>query len=551
MMPDWRATAVAADCTHHTLDGAPLYAARFDEVLKFHAPGLAPARDASGAFHIDIHGAPAFAERYLRTFGFYEGLAAAVTAEGWTHIHPDGSPASRSRWSWAGNMQGGQCPARGQDGRYTHIDGAGRPLTGWWRYAGDYRDGIAVVQREDGASSHIDMQGALIHGCWFLDLDVFHKGFARARDGLGWTHIDRAGQPIYRRRFAAVEPFYNGQARVEREDGALEVVDEAGTTLVELRSPLRSEFAALSADLVGFWRTDTIACAVGLGVFEALPGTTPDLSVRFGLPPVHTEALLRALAELSLVTPVSGSWRATPRGQLLRADHPLTLADAAAEYAGPLRALWHRLPDALRSPGWRPDVFGSVADDPARIIPHHRMLRSYARHDYPAVPAALNLRGDERLLDVGGGVGALAGLLLEAHPNLEILLLDRPEVIAQAPQRTGLIPVARDIFGAWNLKADAAILARVLHDWPDPDAIRILLNVRSALPSGGRVFLVEMPLPEDNPGGGLCDLHLRVVTGGRERSASEYAALLMEAGFEPVGVRALPALPVVIEGVAR
>jgi hypothetical protein len=70
-----------------------------------------------------------------------------------------------------------------------------------------------------------------------------------------------------------VEPFYNGQARVERFDGALEVIDESGEPVLQLRPPRRSELAALSADLVGFWRTQTIAAAVRLGVVEALPAS--------------------------------------------------------------------------------------------------------------------------------------------------------------------------------------------------------------------------------------------------------------------------------------
>ncbi len=98
---------------------------------------------------------------------------------------------------------------------------------------------------------YIDPLGAPIHGARFLDLDVFHKG--RARDEDGWMHVDASGCPLYRMRFAAVEPFYNGQARVERLDGGLEVIDEAGSIVMELRPALRSEFAALSDDLAGFW----------------------------------------------------------------------------------------------------------------------------------------------------------------------------------------------------------------------------------------------------------------------------------------------------------
>jgi hypothetical protein len=105
---------------------------------------------------------------------------------------------------------------------------------------------VAVVQAADGRSTHLDDEGRVLHGQWFVDLDVFHKALARARAEDGWTHVDMNGTPIYDRRFAAVEPFYNGQARVERFDGALEVIDESGALEVELRPPMRAEFAALS-----------------------------------------------------------------------------------------------------------------------------------------------------------------------------------------------------------------------------------------------------------------------------------------------------------------
>ena len=240
---DWRQTVVAPDGTHHLIDGIALYEARFIEVLKFHAPGLAPVHDAAGAFHVTVDGRAAYERRYQRAFGFYDGLAAVdAGAAGWHHIRPDGEPAYDARWRWCGNFQGGRCPVRDVGGGYFHIDPTGEPLyAARWRYAGDYRDGVAVVQNTDGRSSHIDQVGAVTHGRWFLDLDVFHKGFARARDEFGWTHINVIGEPAYTRRFASVEPYYNGQARVERFDGGLEVIDERGHLLIELRTTPHSE----------------------------------------------------------------------------------------------------------------------------------------------------------------------------------------------------------------------------------------------------------------------------------------------------------------------
>ena len=553
----WRDAGVSPSGTHHVRGGVPLYAECFDEVLKFHEPGLAAVRRDGEAWHIRMDGAAAYDRRFRRTFGFYEGLAAAVAPDGWRHIRPDGTDLYAARVAWCGNFQGGRCAVREFGGTYLHLTSEGVPAYGArWRYAGDFRDGIAVVQSDDGRSTHIDPQGTPVHGGWFLDLDVFHKGCARARDDDGWMHVDVAGHPLYWRRFAAVEPFYNGQARVERFDGGLEVLDETGVRVVELRPPLKSAFAALSDDLAGFWRTQAICAAVELGVFEALPATAAGIAQACGLEPVRARRLLRALAELRLVADEGGTWHATERGACLTPGHPWTLADAAVEYGRSFPAMWELLPRALQlDSGWRaPDVFGEVAADPARVTSFHRMLTSYALHDYAAVPAALGLRGDERVIDAGGGLGALAGLLVESCPSLRVTVLDRPEVVERAArgrQVDGVTFRAVDLFGLWGVKGDAVTLARVLHDWDDAAALRLLRQARRALPSSGRLFVVEMVLPEGGSAGGLCDLHLLAVTGGRERTVSEYVALLDRAGFAFNGMRRLPALPSIIVGLAR
>lgn len=577
----WCATGVSPCGTHHVRDGVPFYAERFDEVLKFHAPGLAAGRRGGKAWHIGIDGAAAYDRRFRRTFGFYEGLATALAPDGWRHIRPDGTDLYAMRFAWGGNFQGGRCTVREFGGIYLHLTPEGVPAYGArWRYAGDFRDGIAVVQSDDGCSTHIDAHGTPVHGGWFLDLDVFHKGCARARDEDGWMHVDIAGRALYRRRFAAVEPFYNGQSRVERFDGGLEVIDETGAPVVELRPALESEFAALSGDLTGFWRTQAICAAVELGVFEALPATAAEVARACGTEPARTRRLLRALAELRIATDEDGAWschasrarpetralrpppdeggtwRATARGTFLAAAHPWTLADAAVEYGRAFPKMWDALPGALQlDSGWRPpDIFGEVAAEPARVAPHHRMLASYALHDYAQVPPALGLRGDERVIDAGGGLGVLAGLLTEAYPDLRVTVLDRPEVVERAVQEPHGDRVtfrAVDLFGPWGVEGNAVVLARVLHDWDDILALRLLRHARRALPAGGRLFVVEMVLAEGGSAGGLCDLHLLAVNGGRERTASEYATLLDRAGFAFDGVHPLPALPAVVVALAR
>ncbi len=217
---------------------------------------------------------------------------------------------------------------------------------------------------------------------------------------------------------------------------------------------------------------------------------------------------------------------------------------------------WETLPAAIRAgSNWlAPDIFDEVAIDPCRIAAHHRMLESYALHDYESVPAALELVGDEQVIDAGGGLGGLATLLVRTYPKLHVVILDRPEVIEQAARKqlgTQVELRSTDLFRPWGVKGSVVVLARVLHDWDDALALQLLNNARCALPSGGRLFLVEMLLPENGATGGLCDLHLLMATGGRERTATEYTSLLERAGFEAVDIRRISALPSIIVGVAQ
>lgn len=342
----WVRLAVAPDRSHHTSeDGTAAYAERFDEVLKFHAPGLAPVSRGGKAWHIHADGSAAYPRRFARTFGFYEGLAAVEGEQGWHHITPSGLDAYAQRYAWCGNFQEGLCPVRLPDGTYRRLRQDGSLAPGSWRYAGDLRDGIGVVQGDDGRSTHVDLHGHEVHGVWFLDLDVFHKGFARARDDGGWTHVDRLGRPISRRRFASVEPFYNGQARVERFDGALEVIDEAGACLVLLRPPPGLPVGHEEPSVGGFrLQRDGVLARSAWGVVRLATGPSGETLVAKSTRASHARELevLTALEACPHVPRVLGrtvldgsDWlflglcRGQPAGQRRRCE-PLSVRDAIA-----------------------------------------------------------------------------------------------------------------------------------------------------------------------------------------------------------------------------
>jgi len=232
---NWQNIKVSADNTHFLFEETPIFNRKFIEVLKFHAPGLAPVKDDSGSYHINIEGEELYSERYSRTFGYYCNRATVVKNEEWYHINEHGERSHKNSFVWAGNYQENLCTVRDATNQYFHIDQYGlRKYSNSYIYAGDYKEGIACVKSNDGFFRHIDQNGLFLTERQFLDLGVFHKNFATARDIKGWHHVDKGGDPIYKSRFLAVEPFYNGFALVTDFNFQKMIIDEAGKVMLSI-----------------------------------------------------------------------------------------------------------------------------------------------------------------------------------------------------------------------------------------------------------------------------------------------------------------------------
>lgn len=88
---------------------------------------------------------------------------------------------------------------------------------------------------------------------------------------------------------------------------------------------------------------------------------------------------------------------------------------------------------------------------------------------------------------------------------------------------------------------DCYLLSNILHDWNDDRCRAILRRIHEAANPGARVFVLETVLPDEQDGVSpdsapvhLLDLMMLLNFGARERSLSEYAALLEAAGFGEV-----------------
>ncbi len=542
----WQQTVVSPCETFHLWQGEPLYMQRYSHVLKYHEPGLAPARDTECAFHIDIQGQPAYAARFIDTFGFYHGLAAVRDSQGWFHIHPDGQACYPERYRWCGNFQEGLCPVKTDSGLYFHISYQGqKAYPEQYLYAGDFKDGFAVVCNQQGLHSHINFQGHLLHQRWFLDLDIFHKGTARAKDERGWFHINKHGRELYPQRYAAIEDFYNGLARVETFEGALFTIDHAGKAMTQLHPARQKPWQTLSADMVGFWRTETIATAIQLSLFDYLPGTSAEIAERSNLPKTQVERLLRALWELDLLNFQDTRWHLTSKGQLLTPQEQSFLAAAANMWSDVNIQAWRRLPDAIRTDGDPPLPHFKASASSQKQQQYHRALDGYSAQDFSAWHIPADWPSHRTLIGAGRTAKVWLEKLLQKYPHQRAVLLGEnhtlqhavipPEIIA----RYVLSP--HSILEPWPQSANAIVLPRVLHYWPDQQALSILKNARQALLPNGKIYLFEMLLVHEHPDGSLLDLNMLAESGGKLRFLTQWEQLFTDSQLKLIANKPLTA----------
>ena len=138
--------------------------------------------------------------------------------------------------------------------------------------------------------------------------------------------------------------------------------------------------------------------------------------------------------------------------------------------------------------------------------------------------------------------GRLLASILQTYPSLHGVLFDLPHVVKGAAPLLAAAEVSNrcevvggDVFIEVPTGYDTYLLSRVLHDWDNESATAILIRCHQAMKSGGRVLLVERVIPSHKTSEPLVlqlDVHMLVATGGKERTETEYRALLSNTGFE-------------------
>ncbi|GAA1610816.1 methyltransferase [Catellatospora bangladeshensis] len=308
--------------------------------------------------------------------------------------------------------------------------------------------------------------------------------------------------------------------------------------------------------LSGTWVAQGVYALVKLGVPDLMadgPVHVGQLAHDCGADTAALRRLLRALALMGLFTePEPDTFGLTPTTELLRADVPGSVRLNALMQGDEVFRSFAEIVHTLRTgrPAFEA-VYGRPFYDYLDDNPEAAAVFNESMGDQrpPDGLAECDLTWAGTVVDVGGGNGSLLLDVLTRHPHLRGVLLELPDAAEAARARlaaAGLAErsscVAGSFFDGVPEGGDAYVLARVLHNWNDDNAVAILRRVHAVLPPHGRVIVLEELLPESAPAAsrsaaGLVDLLMLVTLEGRDRTEAEYRELLGKAGFEVVESR--------------
>ncbi len=315
----------------------------------------------------------------------------------------------------------------------------------------------------------------------------------------------------------------------------------------------------------GLWVSRALWAAAHLRIADAVrdePTPLEAIAAATGASAPNLRRLMNALVAAEIfVAAGEDSYAHSAISPFLRSDHPISQRDfIASVFGGEHYAAWGALEESLTSGTTAFDsVYGMPVFDwynghPAEAQLFSRAMAGSTRILEAALLASWSPPPFELAVDIGGSRGTLLAALLARAPDARGILFDLPDI---ADSVRGALPsdrieaVGGDFFDSVP-EGDLYLLKLILHDWTDEQSLAILRSIRAAIRPGGRIAIIETILPEQvqpHPGY-LFDLNMMVMTGGRERSAAEFGALLDQSGFRLESVTPTPTPMGVVQGIA-
>jgi orsellinic acid C2-O-methyltransferase len=270
----------------------------------------------------------------------------------------------------------------------------------------------------------------------------------------------------------------------------------------------------LQSLIMGYMPARVVHIAVHLRISDLLaagPKTVEALAQATNTSTAPLLRLLRALASMDLLEDLGcDRFALTALGSQLCSNVPGSLRNFALMFGGE-RAWrsWGELLHCVKTgeSGTR-RIYGMgsfeyLAANPDQAVIFNEAMAENTRRVSQGLIAAYDFSRYRKIIDVGGGNGALLGAIIAANPNIRGVVFDLPRGSAEAPQKLADAGVAAsceviagDFFRSVPEGADAYILKFIIHDWDDEQSLAILKNCHKAMHQASKILLLERVMPE-------------------------------------------------------
>lgn len=303
--------------------------------------------------------------------------------------------------------------------------------------------------------------------------------------------------------------------------------------------------------ITGFWTSCCLYTAAKLNIADLLkdkPQTADQLAEASHS---HAASLYRVLRALSSVGVFRENeqhqFETTPLGNTLQSDVPGSMKAMAIAQLGDHFNAWGNLVYSAKT--------GNIAFDNVEGMSVWKYYETNPDEGVNFMKAMSGLTGAviahvlpeydfsdfKTIVDVGGGNGALLMAVLDKATQAKGIVFDEEYVVEQTKkilQQKGYDNRCEAVGGSFfdfiPAGADAYLMKMVLHDWNDQQCLQILRNCNKAMKPGSKLLVLDAVIPEGNEPhpGKFMDINMLAMTGGKERTEKEFAALFAEAGLK-------------------
>jgi ubiquinone/menaquinone biosynthesis C-methylase UbiE/predicted transcriptional regulator len=318
-----------------------------------------------------------------------------------------------------------------------------------------------------------------------------------------------------------------------------------------IQSEGESSSSVLLEMMYGYQKSQALFVAAKLGIADILSNgskTADELAKATGVNSRSIYHLMRMLISVGVFsTEDNDKFQLNPMGKHLLTGTSDSLRGTVMAMGDEIYQAWGNLLYGIKTGKtafnhtFNRDLYSYLKQDSEASLNFNEWMKETTREWLLPVLEAYDFSEVKTLVDVGGGIGTLTAVILNANPKMQAILFDREDVVVGAQrvlEGAGVADrcqiVGGNFFDAVLPDGDLYLISRVLLNWDDTNAIKILTNCYQAMTVKDRLVVVDFMLPKGkmSPFIGLTSLNLFLLVGNFMRTEDEFYNLLSSAGFK-------------------